>query len=286
MTLQLKPTCPQAAAPTASTTLTTPTTSEVKASLRQHVLSRRDALDPEARTERSRKLCHKLANVLQSHFATSDHPDHAKSTPTIALYHAMKSEVDLTALDQALREKAWTVCYPIMLKQGEIIPCEHAVSIQGNISPDQVRTDATQTQTRTAAVSTRAASDTVDAFNSMAFFIPPKVCANRETSSSDGAIPETTNDILAHPLRRHTIFDLEEAGFTFVAPSTIDALIVPLVAFDDRNVRLGYGGGNYDNYLPLLREGCLIIGVAFAEQQVEVVPTEPHDLPLPSIMVG
>ena len=275
MTHQLKPTCPQAAAPTAS---------EAKASLRQHVLSRRDALDPEARTERSRKLCHKLANVLKNHFATSDHPDHAKSTPTVALYHAMKSEVDLTALDQALREKAWTVCYPIMLKQGEIIPCEHAVSIQGNISPDQVRTDATQTQTMPG--SGRTPSHTVDTFNSMAFFIPPKVCANRETSSSDGAIPEATNDILAHPLRRHTIFDLEEAGFTFVAPSTIDALIVPLVAFDDRNVRLGYGGGNYDNYLPLLREGCLIIGVAFAEQQVEVVPTEPHDLPLPSIMVG
>lgn len=275
MTHQLKPTCPQAAAPTAS---------EAKASLRQHVLSRRDALDPEARTERSRKLCHKLANVLENHFATSDHPDHAKSTPTIALYHAMKSEVDLTALDHALREKAWTVCYPIMLKQGEIIPCEHAVSIQGNISPDQDRIDAAQT--RTMPGSGRTPSHTVDTFNSMAFFIPPKVCANRETSSSDGAIPETTNDILAHPLRRHTIFDLEEAGFTFVAPSTIDALIVPLVAFDDRNVRLGYGGGNYDNYLPLLREGCLIIGVAFAEQQVEVVPTEPHDLPLPSIMVG
>lgn len=275
MTHQLKPTCPQAEAPT---------TSEAKASLRQHVLSRRDALDPEARTERSRKLCHKLANVLENHFATSDHPDHAKSTPTIALYHAMKSEVDLTALDQALREKAWTVCYPIMLKQGEIIPCEHAVSIQGNISPDQDRIDAAQT--RTMPGSGRTPSHTVDTSNSMAFFIPPKVCANRETSSSDGAIPETTNDILAHPLRRHTIFDLEEAGFTFVAPSTIDALIVPLVAFDDRNVRLGYGGGNYDNYLPLLREGCLIIGVAFAEQQVEVVPTEPHDLPLPSIMVG
>lgn len=275
MTHQLKPTCPQAEAPT---------TSEAKASLRQHVLSRRDALDPKARTERSRKLCHKLANVLENHFAINDHPDHAKSTPTIALYHAMKSEVDLTALDHALREKAWTVCYPIMLKQGEIIPCEHAVSIQGNISPDQDHIDAAQT--RTMPGSGRTPSHTVDTFNSMAFFIPPKVCANRETSSSDGAIPETTNDILAHPLRRHTIFDLEEAGFTFVAPSTIDALIVPLVAFDDRNVRLGYGGGNYDNYLPLLREGCLIIGVAFAEQQVEVVPTEPHDLPLPSIMVG
>ncbi len=58
-----------------------------------------------------------------------------------------------------------------------------------------------------------------------------------------------------------------------------DVLFVPLAAFDRRGYRLGYGAGFYDNALAVLRarKPVLAIGVAFALQEVEAVPAEPHD---------
>ncbi|MBM3569874.1 MAG: 5-formyltetrahydrofolate cyclo-ligase [Alphaproteobacteria bacterium] len=56
-------------------------------------------------------------------------------------------------------------------------------------------------------------------------------------------------------------------------------LIVPLLAFDGRGGRLGYGGGFYDRTLEALRaEGpVLAIGFGFAAQEVEAVPMSPAD---------
>jgi len=56
-------------------------------------------------------------------------------------------------------------------------------------------------------------------------------------------------------------------------------LLVPLAAFDQRGYRVGYGGGFYDRTLAKLRAAGPVtaVGVAFAEQQIERVPAEPHD---------
>lgn len=61
-----------------------------------------------------------------------------------------------------------------------------------------------------------------------------------------------------------------------------EILIVPLLAFDRRGFRLGYGGGFYDRTLEGLRakRPTLAIGYAFAAQEVDKVPTEPTDQPL------
>lgn len=58
-----------------------------------------------------------------------------------------------------------------------------------------------------------------------------------------------------------------------------EVLIVPLLAFDRRGFRLGYGGGFYDRTLERLRAGGPVtaIGFAFAAQEVAEVPTEPTD---------
>ncbi|WP_394154275.1 5-formyltetrahydrofolate cyclo-ligase [Loktanella salsilacus] len=63
-------------------------------------------------------------------------------------------------------------------------------------------------------------------------------------------------------------------------------LIVPLVAFDLRGGRLGYGGGFYDRTLQALRaQGpVLAIGFAFAAQQTADLPLEPTDQPLDMIV--
>lgn len=57
------------------------------------------------------------------------------------------------------------------------------------------------------------------------------------------------------------------------------ALIVPLLAWDRRGFRLGYGGGFYDRTLQRLRAmgPVLAVGLAYAGQEVEAVPTEPTD---------
>ncbi len=56
-------------------------------------------------------------------------------------------------------------------------------------------------------------------------------------------------------------------------------LIVPLLAFDARGYRLGYGGSFYDRTLEGLRANGPVtaIGFAFAAQEVGEVPIEPTD---------
>jgi 5-formyltetrahydrofolate cyclo-ligase len=65
-----------------------------------------------------------------------------------------------------------------------------------------------------------------------------------------------------------------------------DVLIVPLLAFDRRGYRLGYGGGFYDRTLESLRarRPRLALGFAFAAQEVATVPVEPVDQPLDAIL--
>jgi len=61
-----------------------------------------------------------------------------------------------------------------------------------------------------------------------------------------------------------------------------EILVVPLVAFDARGGRLGYGGGFYDRTLELLRSkrATLAIGFAFDAQEADELPLEPTDQPL------
>ena len=56
-------------------------------------------------------------------------------------------------------------------------------------------------------------------------------------------------------------------------------LLVPLLAFDRRGYRLGYGGGYYDRTLTLLRRRgpVLAVGLAFREQEIEQVPADAMD---------
>ena len=58
-----------------------------------------------------------------------------------------------------------------------------------------------------------------------------------------------------------------------------DALLVPLAAFDRSGQRIGYGRGYYDGAITRLAP-VLTVGIAFACQEVERVPAEPHDRPL------
>jgi 5-formyltetrahydrofolate cyclo-ligase len=69
---------------------------------------------------------------------------------------------------------------------------------------------------------------------------------------------------------------------------TPDLLLVPLLAFDVRRHRLGYGGGFYDRTLFALKKGAApqmrAIGIAYAGQHVSSLPAEPHDIALDGIL--
>ena len=59
-------------------------------------------------------------------------------------------------------------------------------------------------------------------------------------------------------------------------------LLVPLLAFDRRGGRLGYGAGYYDRTLPLLSTR-FALGCAFAAQEVPEVPMGPTDARLDAV---
>lgn len=86
-------------------------------------------------------------------------------------------------------------------------------------------------------------------------------------------------------LRSELGVDVDKAPSTHTAtqPSaTYDAIIVPIVAFDDTCNRLGRGGGWYDRFLAT-QTHALKIGLAYELQHLTAIPCEPHDIALDSI---
>lgn len=73
------------------------------------------------------------------------------------------------------------------------------------------------------------------------------------------------------------IMEPDRENSRLIAPEDIELVICPLVAFDDKRQRLGYGGGYYDRYLPQCKN-ALVAGIAFETQRLERVPTDEHDL--------
>ena len=56
---------------------------------------------------------------------------------------------------------------------------------------------------------------------------------------------------------------------------TPDLAVIPLLAFDRDKHRLGRGKGFYDRFLRTF--GGKVVALAFSEEEVDFVPTEPHD---------
>ena len=66
----------------------------------------------------------------------------------------------------------------------------------------------------------------------------------------------------------------------------IDLVIVPGVAFDKGNNRLGRGKGYYDNFLRRLPKGRPAIGLGFSFQLLDNIPTTKRDVPLTGVITG
>ena len=63
-------------------------------------------------------------------------------------------------------------------------------------------------------------------------------------------------------------------------------LFIPLVGFDNKLNRLGYGGGYYDRYLSKIKHitKTIKIGVGFSFQKIKKIPINKHDIKLDCVI--
>ena len=90
--------------------------------------------------------------------------------------------------------------------------------------------------------------------------------------------------------------DLKEAHFGIYQPQAgrvqevplenIDLVVVPGIAFDKNNVRLGRGHGYYDRFLCALPNNTRTIGLAFDFQVIDNLPKDSHDIPVWKTITG
>ncbi len=85
--------------------------------------------------------------------------------------------------------------------------------------------------------------------------------------------------------------ELEPGPFRVCAPVsgdwlTPEIIIMPLLAFDRRGHRLGYGGGYYDRTLRRLRgtRNVTAVGLAFAAQESDLLPVTELDQQLDAVV--
>jgi 5-formyltetrahydrofolate cyclo-ligase len=72
----------------------------------------------------------------------------------------------------------------------------------------------------------------------------------------------------------------EPAGGETFLPAEIDLVLVPLLAFDKRGYRVGYGKGYYDRFLSECRQDVIKIGLSFFGPQEQIDDINQFDIPL------
>ncbi len=95
-------------------------------------------------------------------------------------------------------------------------------------------------------------------------------------------VPRVDGSLLSlHPyspdrltLHRYGMWE-PSADLPRVAPTEIDLVLAPGIAFDRRGVRLGFGGGYYDRFLPTCPAPCA--GIAYSFALLDELPVEGHD---------
>jgi 5-formyltetrahydrofolate cyclo-ligase len=90
---------------------------------------------------------------------------------------------------------------------------------------------------------------------------------------------------LRRPLRINRLGIVEPEGPELASARLLDVVFLPLVGFDRYGTRLGMGGGYYDRAFAFRRlravwHAPLLIGIAYALQEVERIAPAAHDVPL------
>jgi 5-formyltetrahydrofolate cyclo-ligase len=104
-----------------------------------------------------------------------------------------------------------------------------------------------------------------------------RVSAMRFVQLADGTSPRA--------LRVNRFGICEPEGPQLASARLLDVVFLPLVGFDRHGMRLGMGGGYYDRAFAFRRlrsvwHAPLLVGVAYAVQEVERIAPAAHDVPL------
>lgn len=63
-------------------------------------------------------------------------------------------------------------------------------------------------------------------------------------------------------------------------PTSLDLIILPMLAFDESGNRVGYGKGFFDRYLKECREDCIKVGFSYFEPLDSIDDANEFDVPL------
>jgi 5-formyltetrahydrofolate cyclo-ligase len=101
----------------------------------------------------------------------------------------------------------------------------------------------------------------------------PKTNFDDNTMQAIHCMPDTSFEE-----NKYGIF--EPAQGETVDPEVLDLIIIPLLAFDTKGYRVGYGKGFYDRFLKDCHEDCLKVGVSYFEPVAAIEDTAEFDIPL------
>lgn len=296
--------------------------SELKQSVRKYIMQLRRNLSREERDTKSNIISDILFTKIDNLYTIYSKSEPVKPF-TIALYCAMDDEVSLMPFIKRAEGKPWTLCFPCMIKperERDTQVCAESARSCDNDQPgtndrpcnsDRPGTnDPLDKNTNAQAIHNSTSRDTYQ-HDIRANKTHPPCAAAGKTYVFTEQQPKVRNqmrfvelnaisvehkslEFLAHPARAYTQAAIEqqiERDFytthtRWVQAEAFHAIVVPVVGFDDSNMRLGYGQGNYDEFLVQCSPNASIIGVAFKEQHVACVYPEPHDVALPDIIVS
>lgn len=97
-----------------------------------------------------------------------------------------------------------------------------------------------------------------------------------------GKMPELVSVVVDD----ETIFEINKYGILEpvdgidMFPSEIDMVIVPLLCFDKKGNRVGYGKGYYDHFLKQCRKDCIKIGFSYFEPVDQILDLNKYDVKL------
>lgn len=296
--------------------------SELKQSVRKYIMQLRRNLSREERDTKSNIISDILFTKIDNLYTIYSKSEPVKPF-TIALYCAMDDEVSLMPFIKRAEGKPWTLCFPCMIKperERDTQVCAESARSCDNDQPgtndrpcnsDRPGTnDPLDKNTNAQAIHNSTSRDTYQ-HDIRANKTHPPCAAAGKTYVFTEQQPKVRNqmrfvelnaisvehkslEFLAHPARAYTQAAIEQQierdSYTthtrWVQAEEFHAIVVPVVGFDASNMRLGYGQGNYDEFLVQGSPNASIIGVAFKEQHVACVYPEPHDVALPDIIVS
>ena len=96
----------------------------------------------------------------------------------------------------------------------------------------------------------------------------------------------SNNEIDAILIDENTIYETNEWGITepkeglLIEPTSIDMILVPLLIFDQKGYRVGYGKGFYDRFLANTNKDAILVGFSYFDPIQIISDTNEFDIPL------